>query len=85
MSWVLSLLLIFFVFLIMYQCLINKRKEGLQNNSSLTNLEKELTDLSGNVANLQSQVNGLIQAQQQYASQVAPSGPPEISGAVDDS
>ena len=85
MSWIIFSLLIFFGILIMYQSLVHEKKEGLQNNSSSMNLEKKITDLSGNDTNLQNQVNDLDKAQQQYTTQIAPSGPPEITGAVDDS
>jgi hypothetical protein len=47
-------------------------------NTRITNIEKEITDLSGNVVNLQTQVDGLVQAQQQYATQTAPA-PADIS------
>jgi uncharacterized protein YlxW (UPF0749 family) len=85
-------LILFFTFLIFYQ-LFNQifLREGLTtntnniqdddpsgNSTSLSNLEKEVQDLSGNVANLQTQVNGLISAQQQYATKNAPD-PPNIS------
>jgi hypothetical protein len=63
---------------------------GKQNAGNIIVLEKQVTnlsglnqqvqDLSGNVAGLQEQVNNLVSAQNQYASQMAPSTPPDISG-----
>jgi predicted PurR-regulated permease PerM len=52
---------------------------------NLISLKKEVEDISGNVVSLQTQVNGMIGAQQQYAQQMTPSTPPAISGAVDSS
>jgi hypothetical protein len=48
----------------------------------LMGLNKEVQDISGNVVALQDQVTGIVQAQQQYASQMKA---PAISGAVPDS
>ena len=63
---------------------------GKQNAGNIVVLEKQVTnlnglnqqvqDLSGNVTGLQEQVNNLVNAQNQYASQMAPSTPPDISG-----
>lgn len=47
---------------------------------NLMALKKEVEDISGNVVSLQTQVNGMIGAQQQYAQQMTPSTPPNISG-----
>lgn len=44
---------------------------------------QQVQDLSGNVQTLQTQVNGLVQAQQDYANQMTGGTAPEISGAVD--
>ena len=52
--------------------------------SEMTGLNEEVQDLSGNVANLQEQVNSLVSAQKDYASQIAPSTPPDISGTTTD-
>ena len=52
--------------------------------SDLTGLNQQVQDLSGNVADLQDQVNNLVSAQNQYASQMAPSTPPDISGTTSD-
>ena len=43
---------------------------------------KQVQDLSGNVQTLQDQVNGLVTAQQQYATQMTGGSPPQISGAI---
>lgn len=45
---------------------------------------KQIQDLSGNVQSLDTQVTGLVQAQQDYANQMTGGSPPEITGAVDD-
>jgi hypothetical protein len=47
-------------------------------------MSKQLQDLSGNVQALQEQVNGLVQANQQYTSQMVGTEPPQISGATED-
>ena len=58
---------------------INNIQEDPSGNSvALTNLEKEVHDLSGNVTNLQTQVDGLVIAKIQFATQTAPA-PPNIS------
>jgi hypothetical protein len=109
-----NILVIFFLFLIIYQVfLANNIIEGLDNqyqqydtnnpNNALIlaqqnagNIEylkgriddvqgmfQQFQDLSGNVASLQSQVDGLVQAQNDYANQMTGGSPPEITGAVD--
>ena len=55
-----------------------------QQLNSVMDLNKEVQDISGNVAGLQVQVDDLVQAQMEYASQNYPSSTPEISGVVDD-
>lgn len=52
--------------------------------SEMSGLNQEVQDLSGNVANLQDQVDSLVSAQKDYASQMAPSTPPDISGTTTD-
>ena len=81
-------LIFFFTFLIGYQIidLFSKKilREGVENNESSDNdpdLEKKVEDLSGNVSTLQTQVNGILQSQQEYANQMAPEQP-TITGAV---
>jgi len=50
----------------------------------LQGLDKEVTDISGNVIALQDQVNQLVSAQQQYANQMTGGTAPDITGAVPD-
>ncbi len=57
---------------------LKKKTDDLQNMNSVVN------DLSGNVASLQQQVNGLVSAQQQMVTQMTGGSPPDITGAVDD-
>jgi hypothetical protein len=52
---------------------------------SLQGLSQEVQDISGNVVALQTQVNGLVQAQQEYANQMTGGTPPQITGAVNTS
>lgn len=108
-----NILILFFLFLILYQIfLANNIIEGLENQyqsydtnnpnnafilaqknagniaylkeriDSMENsdINQEIQDLSGNVQTLQTQVNGLVQAQQQYASQMTGGSPPQITG-----
>ena len=51
--------------------------------SELSGLNQQVMDLSANVVSLQDQVNNLVSAQNEYASQMAPSTPPDISGTTD--
>lgn len=51
-----------------------------QQVDSVLGLNKEVQDLSGNVATLTTQVTNLIEAQQQYAQNNLPSSPPEVTG-----
>ena len=53
-----------------------------QQMDGVMNLNQQVKDLSGKVDDLQTQVNGIVQAQQQYAQQTAPSSPPVITGAT---
>jgi len=55
-----------------------------QQLDSLNGISQQVQDLSGNVQSLQTQVNGLVQTQQQYANQLTGGSPPQITGAVDD-
>lgn len=90
MSWILLFLIFFFLFLLLHPFFIViregvKNKSGSSTDSSGNNssdLEQRLEDLSGNVADLQTQVNGILQSQQQYTNQMAPAEP-NITGAVD--
>ena len=70
--------------------ILSKQNAGninvLENQvNNLSGLNQQVQDLSGNVAGLQEQVNNLVSAQNQYASQMAPSTPPDISGTTTDS
>ena len=56
-----------------------------QRLDSVEGLDKEVQDISGNVITLQDQVNQLVSAQQQYATQLTGGTPPNITGAVSDS
>ena len=47
---------------------------------SVTDLSGIVEDISGNVANIQSQLDGLAQAQQQSAEDLVGTSPPDISG-----
>jgi len=44
---------------------------------------QQVQDLSGNVVALQSQVNGLVQAQKDYADQITSGSAPKITGVTD--
>ena len=50
----------------------------------LQNIPTIVNDLSGNIANLQEQVNGLVTTQQQLATQMTGGSPPDITGVTDD-
>lgn len=52
-----------------------------QELDQLSGIQQTVNDLSGNITNLQTQVNGIVLSQQSYASQVSS---PNITGAVDD-
>jgi len=54
---------------------LKKKVDDLQNINSTVN------DLSGNVASLQEQVNGLVSTQQQMVTQMTGGSPPDITGA----
>ena len=43
-------------------------------------MNQQVQDLSGNVQSLQTQVNGLVQSQKDYADQMTGGTAPEISG-----
>jgi len=52
-----------------------------QQIDSLLGLQKEVSDISGNLVSLGEQVQGIIQTQQQYATSQLPSQTPTITGA----
>jgi hypothetical protein len=54
-----------------------------ENLDGLSGLKQIVTDMSGNITNLQTQVDGLVQAQQDYISQSGVTEPPTITGAED--
>lgn len=116
-----NILILFFIFLILYQIFLATRIiEGMDNidasnNSvyksydtnnpnnalilaqqnagniaylkqqmdSVQDINQEVQDLSGNVQTLQTQVNGIVQAQQNYANQMTGGTVPNITGATD--
>jgi predicted transcriptional regulator len=51
-----------------------------QQIDSVLGLNKEVQDISGNVVDLQDQVNQLIMAQQQYTDQMTGGTAPDVSG-----
>ena len=53
-----------------------------QRLDNVQNMYNQFQDLSGNVAALQTQVNGLVTAQQQYATQMTGGTAPNITGAT---
>ena len=59
---------------------ISYLKERIDN---VQDVFQQVQDLSGNIQTLQTQVNGLVQAQQDYANQMTGGSPPEISGATE--
>jgi len=108
-----NILILFFIFLIIYQIfLATNIIEGLENqyqsydtnnpnnafilaqknagniaylkekidSMESSDINQQIQDLSGNVQSLQTQVNGLVQAQQQYATQMTGGTPPQITG-----
>ena len=111
-----NILIVFFVFIILYQIFLATvpTVEGLENQyqpydtnnpanalilaqqnagniayikerlDDYQGLYQEVQDISGNYASLQSQVDQLVQAQQQYTTQMTGGTVPQISGVVDD-
>jgi len=53
-----------------------------QQVDSLLGLNKQVKDISGNVVQLQDQMNQMVAAQQQYATQMTGGQAPNITGAV---
>jgi TolA-binding protein len=53
-----------------------------QQLDELLGLNKQVKELSNNYTSLQEQVNGLVAAQQQYASQISGGQPPVITGTL---
>jgi hypothetical protein len=111
-----NILIAFFIFLIIYQIILETNTiEGFgneykpydtnnpnnalilaQQNAGNINYLKErldkfdgvyqqVQDLSGNVVELQTQLDGLVQAQKDYADQMTGGTAPEVTGAIDES
>jgi len=55
-----------------------------QRIDSVQGMNQQVQDLSGNVQTLQTQVTGLLQAQQDYANQMTGGSAPEITGTTTD-
>jgi hypothetical protein len=55
-----------------------------QRMDTVQGMSQQFQDLSGNVASLQEQVNGLVSAQQQYASQISGGTAPTVTGTESD-
>jgi hypothetical protein len=53
-----------------------------QRIDAVQGMYQQVQDLSGNVQTIQTQVNGLMQAQQDYANQMTGGTAPEVTGAV---
>ena len=51
-----------------------------QRIDAVQDMYQQVRDLSANVTSLSAQVNGLVQSQQQYATQMSGSAPPDVSG-----
>ena len=51
---------------------------------SVDGMNKQVQDLSGNVVALQEQVDGLLQAQQDYVNQMTGGTAPEITGTINE-
>jgi hypothetical protein len=59
--------------------------EYLKNKyNDLQNINNIVNDLSGNVASLQQQVNGLVTTQQQLVTQMTGGSPPDVTGVTDE-
>ena len=56
-----------------------------QQMTDFNGLNQQVQDLSGNVTTLQEQVTNLVNAQNDYASQMTPSTAPDITGTTSDS
>jgi hypothetical protein len=55
-----------------------------QRLDTLTGINDQVQDLSGNVQTLQTQVNSLVQSQQEYANQMTGGTAPQVTGATED-
>jgi hypothetical protein len=50
----------------------------------LSGLKQVIIDMSGNITNVQTQVDGLLEAQQDYISQSGVTEPPTVTGATEE-
>jgi hypothetical protein len=66
------------------QDLSNTSPLELQNINNISYLYNEQLDMSGNMAKMQQQINGLLQQQNDYLNQTTGGTPPNITGATDD-
>jgi len=66
------------------QDLSNNSPLELQNINNISYLYNEQLDMSGNMAKMQQQINGLLQQQNDYLNQTTGGTPPNITGATDD-
>jgi hypothetical protein len=51
-----------------------------QRIDAVQNMDQQIRDLSANVTSLSTQVDGLVQSQQQYATQISGDAPPTVTG-----
>jgi hypothetical protein len=56
----------------------------LQNINNIKYLYSEFIDMSGNMAKMQQQINGLVSQQNEYTNQMTGGTTPTITGATDD-
>lgn len=54
-----------------------------QKIDNLQDIYGQVQDMSGNIQILQTQIDGLLQSQQDYADQMTGGSPPDISGATE--
>jgi hypothetical protein len=66
------------------QDLSNNSPLELQNINNISYLYNEQLDMSGNMAKMQQQINGLVEQQNDYLNQTTGGKPPNITGATDD-
>jgi hypothetical protein len=62
----------------------NNESLSLQNINNIKYLHSEFIDMSGNMAKMQEQINGLVAQQNEYTNQLTGGTPPTITGATDD-
>ena len=59
---------------------LKEQLSDVQNTQS--DINSQLKDISGNIIQLQTQVNGIVASQQQYSNNINGGNPPQITGAV---